>query len=90
MTWRAGFVRRRRDSHDRRRVIVDVQPQAMDALGPFYAPLAAAMSQLHGRYSARDLGVIVDYLSRAIDVSAEHVTWLSAQPIVRGEARGDR
>jgi DNA-binding MarR family transcriptional regulator len=80
---RARCVRRRRDSSDRRRVLVEVLPRALERLGPFYAPLAAAMSRLHDRYGERELAVIVDYLSRAVEVSAEHVKWLSAQPPIR-------
>src|SRR5687768_13734026 len=84
---RARFVRRRRDSEDRRRVLVEVLPRALRILGPFYAPLAAAMSRLHAAYDERQLALIVDYLSHALAVSAEHVTWLSAQPPVRRAVR---
>ncbi len=87
---RARFVRRRRDATDRRLVRVEVLPRAIETLQPFYTPLAAAMSQLHGSYGDRELAVIVDYLSRAFDVSAEHVKWLSAQPRVRRPARRGR
>lgn len=87
---RARFVRRRRDSQDRRRVLVEVLPRALEMLQPFYAPLAAAMSRLHGNYGDRELAVIVDYLSRALQVSAEHVKWLGAQPPVRRSARRGR
>jgi DNA-binding MarR family transcriptional regulator len=87
---RARFVRRRRDATDRRRVLVEVLPRALETLQPFYTPLAAAMSDLHGSYGDRELAVIVDYLSRAFDLSAEHVKWLSAQPPVRRQARRGR
>lgn len=84
---RARLVRRRRDSSDRRRVHVEVLPRALETLGPFYAPLAAAMSRLHDRYGERELAVVVDYLSRAFEVSAEHVKRLSAQPPARRPRR---
>ena len=87
---RARFVRRRRDATDRRRVLVEALPRALETLQPFYTPLAAAMSELHGSYGDRELAVIVDYLSRAFDLSAEHVKWLSAQPPVRRQARRGR
>jgi DNA-binding MarR family transcriptional regulator len=84
---RARFVRRRRDAADRRRVLVDVLPRALETLGPFYAPLAGAMSRLHDRLGERELVIIVDYLSRALEVSAEHVKRLSAEPPVRKPRR---
>lgn len=87
---RARFVRRRSDPLDRRKVLVEVQPRAIDALRPLYAPLAAAMARLHAAYDDRQLGLIVDYLSRALEVSAEHVKWLGTQPRVRGAGRRKR
>lgn len=84
---RARFVRRRRDAHDRRRVLVEVLPRAPGVLGPFYAPLAAAMARLHDGLTERDLAVVVDYLTRSLDVTAAHVTWLSAQPRTRKPRR---
>ena len=84
---RARFVRRRRDADDRRRVLVEVLPRAIDRMQPFYAPLASAMSRLHATYGDRELALIVDYLSRAFEVSTEHVKWLGAQPAVRRTAR---
>ena len=55
--------------------------------GPFYTPLATAMSQLHNRYGDRELALIVDYLSRALEVSAGHVKWLGTQPQFRQARR---
>ncbi len=77
---RNRFVRRTHDSRDRRRVLVEVLPRALERIQPLYEPLAAAMSRLHRSYDDKELEVIVDYLSRAADVSAEHVSRLTAQP----------
>ncbi len=84
---RARFLRRRRDADDRRRVLVEVLPRALETLGPFYAPLATAMSRLHNRYGERELALIVEYLSRALEVSAGHVKWLGTQPQIRKARR---
>jgi DNA-binding MarR family transcriptional regulator len=86
---RVRLVRRAHDSRDRRRVLVEVLPQALERIQPLYDPLAAAMARLHRGYSARQLAVIVDYLSRAADVSAAHVAWLSTQTAAgrRGKSR---
>jgi len=78
---RAGFVRRGRDASDRRCVLVNVVPSGAERIKPLYALLAARMAHLNKRYDERELAVIVDYLSRALDVGAEHVAWLQTQPL---------
>jgi DNA-binding MarR family transcriptional regulator len=78
---RAGFVRRRRDADDRRCVLVEVLPSSASRIQPFYALLAAQLGQLNKKYTDRQLAVVVDYLSRALDVGAEHVAWLQEQPL---------
>ena len=92
---RAGYVRRTRDSHDRRVVVVEALPAGIKRIEPMYRRLARAMDQLHGDYDDRQLTVVVDYLSRAVDLSATHVAWLQRQPKPRrhrkpGAARARR
>lgn len=77
---RAGFVRRRRDPNDRRRVLVTALPRSVGRIQPLYAPFSAALSRLHEQYGTAELAVVVDYLSHALAVSAEHVNWLNTQP----------
>lgn len=77
---RAGFVRRRRDPKDRRRVLVDALPRGIRLIQPFYEPFIAGLSKLDARYDERELAIVLDYLSRALEVGNEHVTWLNAQP----------
>ena len=79
----AGFVRRMRDPHDRRRVLVEARPGSIRYIEPLYRRLAATTAQLNASYDDRQLAVVVDYLSRALDLAAEHVTWLQTQPRVR-------
>ena len=78
---RAGFVRRRRDTSDRRCVLVEVVPASAGRIQPLYAPLSSRLAQLNKRYEARELEIVVDYLSRALDAGAEHVAWLQTQPL---------
>ena len=78
---RAGFVRRRRDTEDRCCVLVEVMPSSAGRIKPLYALLASRLAQLNEQYDDRELGVVVDYLSRALDAGAEHVTWLQQQPV---------
>ena len=43
----AGFVRRLRDPHDRRRVLVEALPGSMSHIEPLYSRLAATTARLH-------------------------------------------
>lgn len=79
---RAGFVRRRRDPDDRRRVFVEVVPESADRVVPLYVPLMQAMERLNERYDDAHLAVVLDFLKRAFDVGAEHIAWLQTQPAV--------
>lgn len=62
----AGFVRRDRDPHDRRKVIVSPVAEAVDErMRPHYAGKADAMSGLLDRYDDAQLAVILDF-ARAV------------------------
>jgi DNA-binding MarR family transcriptional regulator len=76
----AGFVRRLRDREDRRCVLVEALPAGIKLIEPLYRPLAASTAQLHERYDNRELAVVVDYLSHALALAAEHAKWLQTQP----------
>ncbi len=78
---RAGFVRRRRDVADRRCVLVEVVPSSAGRIQPLYALLGARLSELNQQYDDRQLATVVDYLSRAFDAGAAHVSWLQTQPV---------
>jgi DNA-binding MarR family transcriptional regulator len=86
---RAGFVRRRRDASDRRCVLVEVIPASAQRIQPLYALLVARLAQLNRQYEDRELGTVVDYLARSLDVGAEHIAWLQTQPLAarRGASR---
>jgi DNA-binding MarR family transcriptional regulator len=80
---RAGYVRRTRDSHDRRLVVVEALPAGIRRIEPLYRRLARAMDQLHEDYEDRQLAVVADYLSRAVDLGAAHVAWLQTETKLR-------
>ncbi|MBC8163701.1 MAG: MarR family transcriptional regulator, partial [Roseiflexaceae bacterium] len=62
---RAGYVRRESDPHDRRRVVVQANSEAMERdIGPLYTPLALASAALNAHYSDHELALLVDYLTR--------------------------
>ena len=77
---RAGFVRRMRDANDRRRVLVTALPPGIRRIEPLYRRLAERTASLNAAYDDRQLAVVVDYLSRAADLVAEHVAWLQMRP----------
>jgi DNA-binding HxlR family transcriptional regulator len=64
----AGFVRRERDSHDRRRVIVDLNPgPALREIGPTFGPLVAAWRETAAAYSDSELRLLLDFQRRLQD-----------------------
>lgn len=79
----AGYVRRTRDSHDRRVVVVEALPAGIKRIEPLYRRLAQSMDQLHHEYDERQLALVAEYLSRAVDLGATHVAWLQTQPKLR-------
>jgi DNA-binding MarR family transcriptional regulator len=83
---RAGFARRLRSTEDRRSVLVEALPERLRQVEALYQPLAAAVARLNEDYGDRQLAVIVDYLSRAVTLAAEHVVWLQTQQPLTAEA----
>jgi DNA-binding MarR family transcriptional regulator len=77
---RAGFARRMRHADDRRCVVVEARPERIRQIEQLYRPLIAAVARLNEDYGDRQLAVIVDYLSRAVTLAAEHLVWLQTQP----------
>ena len=77
---RAGFVKRRRDTADRRCVLVEVVPASAGWIQPLYELLLRRIDKLNEDYDDEQLTVVVDYLSRALALGAEHVAWLQTQP----------
>jgi len=86
---RAGYARRRRDPNDRRRVLVEALPRYVQNIGTLYRPLARSTEKLHREYDDKQLALVVDYLTRAFGLAAEHVNWLQTQPpLARRTAAG--
>jgi len=77
---RAGFARRLRDPQDRRCVRVEALPRNFRQIGALYHRLAEGTARLHEDYDDRQLAIIVDYLTRALALAADHVAWLQTQP----------
>jgi DNA-binding MarR family transcriptional regulator len=77
---RAGFVRRVRDTDDRRGLTIEFVPERRPEAAALYAPLHRQGAEIAKRYSERDLAVIIDYLTRSNDMLREIATSLAQGP----------
>lgn len=66
---RAGYVERVADPNDRRRREVRIRPEASRPIEAVYQPIQARMVELWSTYSARDLKLIADFISRSTDLA---------------------
>jgi DNA-binding MarR family transcriptional regulator len=59
---RAGHARRVRDPGDRRRVLVEITPEAREHSGRFYAEHAALGERLFRRYTEEQLELLLEFV----------------------------
>lgn len=64
----AGMVTRRRDTEDRRRVWVEIVPEAQRRLQGLQQPLAEEMRQVAHRFKADELAIVRDFMCEAKEV----------------------
>ena len=62
---KAGFVERRRDPVDRRKVYVWPNPANAERIEPHYARATEQVRELWGRYSEAELMLLKDFFSRS-------------------------
>jgi DNA-binding MarR family transcriptional regulator len=62
---RAGYVRRRPDEVDRRRVIIEPVWNNLSELGDLFEPLAVGLTDLWSSFSEGQLTVILDFIRRS-------------------------
>ena len=70
----AGMVTRRRDTEDRRRVWVEVVPEAQQRLQRLQQPVAEEMRQVAQRFKADELAVVRDFMRQAKEVFQHQVS----------------
>ena len=80
----SGFVRRATDPVDRRRVIVEPILERVREVEIQYAALRAATRTAIERYSEHDLGLINDYLDRALEAGRAETARLTGAPTTPG------
>src|SRR5580658_10529881 len=76
----AGMVTRRRDTEDRRRVWVEIVPEAQERLAGLQQPIAEEMRQVAQHFKADELALVRDFMRQAKEVFQRQVT---------GAVRGD-
>ena len=76
---REGFVRRVRDPHDRRRVIVEPLVKRMEqVIAPLFESMARSAAELCARYSTEELAVIHDFTTRCQQLAIDEACRLRA------------
>lgn len=74
-----GFVRRIRDTQDRRRVIVEADPDALTRLATIFATLQPDFADLFDGYSDEELRVIVEFIERSSQKALAAIARLSGE-----------
>jgi DNA-binding MarR family transcriptional regulator len=69
----AGMVTRRRDTEDRRRVWVEIVPEAQQRLQRLQQPVADEMRQVASQFKVDELQVVHDFMRQAKEVFQRQV-----------------
>ena len=70
---RAGYVTRRPDPTDRRRVRVAALPDAQARVREVYEPYYARLNELFADYSPDEIAVLTDWFTRASALAADYL-----------------
>jgi DNA-binding MarR family transcriptional regulator len=74
-----GLVARTRDAGDRRKVLVEMTPEARKISVRYYEPLARDGYEHLSRFTDQELTVIERFLAAAVGVQGKHLERLSAE-----------
>lgn len=80
---RAGYVRRERDAHDRRKVLVRVDEDNLAEFGRLWAELSEGWDTIFDDYTEKELSLLVRHMRRTVELSAVQRKRLSS-----GSGRG--
>jgi DNA-binding MarR family transcriptional regulator len=69
---RSGYVERRTDERDRRKVVLRYAPSARAVAEEFFAPLGEVSGRVFSGFSATDLQTVRRFLRQMTDAMAEH------------------
>lgn len=81
---RAEYVRRVRDSGDRRRVLVELMPKAAQDAGQFYAEHTALSEHLYRRYNQAQLELLLEFVRAGRQFNEDHAIRVERENRARG------
>jgi DNA-binding MarR family transcriptional regulator len=73
----AGFAKRVRDTKDRRKIFVELLPNASANLAQLYDGLGAEMETLSSRYTPQELRLIESFLESSLEILKRQISTLS-------------
>ena len=76
---RAGHLRRERDQHDRRRVVLETSATGQHLVDQYFVPIKRRSEEVMGEFTSRELGVISRYLAATAEAMAAHRGMLIAE-----------
>lgn len=68
-----GYVKRERDSNDRRRVIIVPINKKRHVIKEHYSPLNKEMTELCSQYNEEELTLITDFINRTIQIHEQEI-----------------
>jgi DNA-binding MarR family transcriptional regulator len=75
------IIDRVRDTRDRRRIFVRVNPQSLEPLMPQYEAIGKAYTDLTDQYSDAELQLICDYMEKAAALAEQQLASMSHRPL---------
>jgi DNA-binding MarR family transcriptional regulator len=76
---RAGYARRVHDPTDRRRVLVEITPQARERTNTFFEPHIALSEQLYQRYTQEQLELLHEFVRAGREFNEQHAAQIEQQ-----------
>ncbi|MFF1738916.1 MarR family winged helix-turn-helix transcriptional regulator [Streptomyces mirabilis] len=77
---KAGYVTRQRDEQDRRRVLVEPVPAAMQRLGEFWDSLAEHWQAMFDGYTEQEMALLSRHMRRTTELAKRQIEHLRALP----------
>jgi DNA-binding MarR family transcriptional regulator len=80
---RAGYARRRRDTEDRRRVLVELVPGMVERAFPYYEPLYHGTVRLLENHSDEEIELMIEFLEKGremVEQELERLEQAGPQP----------
>ncbi len=84
---RAGYARRVRDASDRRRVLVEITPHAVQEAGRFYSEHEALSERIYQRYSENQLELLLGFVREGREFNEGHAERVEQENRQRHGAR---